>query len=56
MEDSNETEGMLILEQNNTWYLVQLLFGKYVVGCRWVHRKSDPNGSIACLKARLRKG
>lgn len=43
---------MFILEENNTWDLVQFSFQKFIVGFRLSIVKVNPNGSIALLKAR----
>ena len=45
------------LEQNNTWTLTPLPFGKIPIGCKWVYRiKYNPDGTIerhkACLVAK----
>ncbi|GAA0150908.1 hypothetical protein LIER_09743 [Lithospermum erythrorhizon] len=47
-------EEMNVLNDSDTWNLVDLPIGKWVVGCKWVFVvKTNPDGSIARLKARL---
>ena len=47
-------EEMQALDDNGTWNLVQLPAEKKVIGCPWVFAiKVNPDGSVACLKARL---
>lgn len=47
-------EEMDALEKNKTWELVDLPFGKEVVGLKWVYKvKHKPDGSIQRHKARL---
>jgi len=49
--DGNE---MHALEKNGTWKLVPFLVGQKAVRCRWVYTvKLNPDGTLACLKARL---
>ena len=45
---------MSALIQNQTWELVNLLYGKKPLGCRWVYTiKCNSNGSLEGYKARL---
>ena len=47
-------EEMTALHSSGTWDLVTLLFGKTLVGCRWVYTvKIGPDGRVDRLKARL---
>lgn len=42
------------LEQNNTWSLTPLPYGKILIGCKWVYKiKYNSDGSIERYKARL---
>ena len=42
------------LKQNNTWSLVELPWGKSIVGCKWVFIvKYKADGSVERHKARL---
>jgi len=44
---------MQALDQNNTWELVPLPYGKKIVGCRWVYAiKIGPNGEFDHFKTR----
>ncbi|KAL6343109.1 hypothetical protein AAG906_018947 [Vitis piasezkii] len=45
---------MVALHSNDTWDLVVLPSGKFIVGCRWVYTvKVGPDGQVDRLKARL---
>ena len=42
------------LHKNHTWDMVDLPFGRSIVGCRWVYKiKTKADGSIERYKARL---
>jgi len=42
------------LQDNQTWYLTDLLVGKTSIGCKWVYKiKCNANGTIERHKARL---
>jgi len=42
------------LTKTHTWDLVELPFGKYEVGCKWVYKiKTRSDGSMVRYKARL---
>ena len=42
------------LEQNNTWTLTPLPFGKFPIGCKWVYKiKYNLDGTIETHKACL---
>jgi len=48
------TDEMLVLESNDMWELVPLLFGKKRFGCRWAYIvKFGSSGEVDCLKVRL---
>ncbi|XP_025662050.1 uncharacterized protein [Arachis hypogaea] len=45
---------LLALEENKTWKLTSLPFGKKVIGCKWVFcTKYHPDGTVERHKARL---
>ena len=42
------------LHKTGTWDLIDLPFGKSVIGCKWVYKiKTRSDGTIDCYKARL---
>ena len=42
------------LHKTGTWDLVELLFGKSAIGCKWVYKiKTWPDGTVDCYKDRL---
>ena len=48
------TDELSALHNNETWELVLLPYGKFVVGCKWVFAiKVGPDCTIDRLKARL---
>ena len=47
-------EDLDALSKNNTWDLVTLSSGKFVVGCKWIYKiKTHFDGSIEQYKARF---
>ena len=47
-------EDLDALSKNNTWDLVTLSSGKFVVGCKWIYKiKTHSDGSIEQYKARF---
>ena len=47
-------EDLDALSKNNTWDLVTLSPGKFVVGCKWIYKiKTHSDGSIEQYKARF---
>ena len=47
-------EDLDALSKNNTWDLVTLSSGKFVVACKWIYKiKTHSDGSIEQYKARL---
>ena len=42
------------LHKTGTWDLVDLPFGKYAIGCKWVYKiKTSSDGTVDLYKARL---
>ena len=47
-------EEMASIEENRTWYLVDLQHGHRAIGLKWVYKvKRDGDGAVSKYKARL---
>lgn len=47
-------EELRSLEKNGIWELLEMLFGRMVIGCKWVFKiKRKVDGSIERYKVRL---